>query len=51
LLGDPDLVADLPHPAIPAVSCCRTDVICSTEKRFLFTARPPGPGAGLCRGR
>src|SRR5262249_22618719 len=34
---------------MPPVTCCRTDVICSTEKRFRFTARPPGPWAGLCR--
>src|SRR5438552_4884153 len=34
---------------MPPVTCCRTDVICSTEKRFRFTACPPGPWAGLCR--
>src|SRR6185295_17403376 len=33
---------------MPAVTCCRSDVICSTEKRFRFTACPPGPWAGLC---
>src|SRR5205814_10573380 len=34
---------------MPPVTCCRTDVIWSTEKRFRFTACPPGPWAGLCR--
>src|SRR5687767_16019224 len=34
---------------VPASACCKTAVICSTEKRFFFTARPPGPRARLCR--
>ena len=29
--------------------CCNADAICSTRKRFFFTARPPGPTARLCR--
>ena len=33
----------------PRATCCSTDVICSTEKRCFFTARPPGRLAGLCR--
>ncbi len=31
------------------LTCCNTAVICSTEKRFFFTARPPGRLAGLYR--
>src|SRR5690348_14940007 len=41
----------------PWSACCKTAVICSTEKRFFFTAQPPGrcgpivpqthPGTGL----
>src|SRR3954468_14051476 len=27
----------------PVVACCSTAVICSTEKRFFFTATPTGP--------
>jgi len=34
--------------ATPAVACCSTDVICSTEKRFFFTAHPPGPSGTDC---
>ena len=33
----------------PASACFNTVVICSTEKRFFFTALPPGPRARLCR--
>ena len=33
----------------PDDTCCNTDVICSTENRFFFTAHPPGRLAGLCR--
>lgn len=31
------------------LTCCNTAVICSTEKRLFFTARPPGRLAGLYR--
>jgi hypothetical protein len=43
-----DWAADL-ATAIPPATCCSTDVICPTENRPFFTARPPGPRAGLCR--
>jgi hypothetical protein len=29
-------------------TCCNTDVICSTEHRFFFTAHPPGPLGADC---
>jgi hypothetical protein len=37
------------YEALPATRCS-TDVICWTEKRCFFKARPPGRPAGLCRG-
>jgi hypothetical protein len=31
-----------------AATCCNTDVICSTEHRFFFTAHTPGPLGADC---
>jgi hypothetical protein len=38
LLGNADLPTEIPN-GDPVAVCCSTAVICSTENRFLFTAR------------
>ena len=42
LLGDPHLAAQVTDRRAGS-ACFNTVVICSTEKRFFFTALPPGP--------
>jgi hypothetical protein len=48
LLGDPTWRISS-ATGTPTSACFSTATICSTEKRFLFTANPPSGCSGFCR--